>query len=76
MGDRVLIAHGTRTDYEASSPEVFRLVQVVGCLNFSCECDIELNVGLLTYSAAEMAHEQVSSHLRNTVRNTDSDRTE
>src|SRR4029077_17296716 len=47
-GDRVLIARGTRVEYDANSAEVVRLVQVVGTLAFARDRDTELNVGVLT----------------------------
>lgn len=45
--DRVLISRGTTVDYDAASPEVIRLIQVVGTLRFARDRDTELNVGLL-----------------------------
>ena len=46
-GDRVLISRGTRVVYDAKKADVIRLVQVMGILSFSRDCDTELNVGIL-----------------------------
>jgi hypothetical protein len=46
-GDRVLVSRGTRVVYDVKSPEVVRLVQVVGTLRFARDRDTELNVGVL-----------------------------
>jgi hypothetical protein len=46
-GDRVLISRGTTVDYDVASPNVIRLIQVVGTLRFARDRNTELNVGLL-----------------------------
>lgn len=46
-GDRVLITHGTRVDYDSTSKSTIRLLQVVGTLAFARDRDTELNVALL-----------------------------
>lgn len=46
-GDRVLVSRGTRIKYDLVSPEVIRLLQVVGRLEFSRSQNTELNVGVL-----------------------------
>lgn len=57
-GDRVLISRGTRVAYDVQSPEVIRLVQVVGTLAFARNRDTELNVGLLTIRHTDVGSEQ------------------
>ncbi|MCO6459608.1 MAG: G8 domain-containing protein [Pirellulaceae bacterium] len=47
QGDRVLISRGTQVQYDVASEQVLRLVQVVGTLRFSRDCDTLLNVGVL-----------------------------
>jgi hypothetical protein len=56
-GDRVLVARGTRVEYDVQSPAIVRLIQVVGTLDFSRERDTELNVGILTVSHSEECSE-------------------
>jgi hypothetical protein len=56
-GDRVLIARGTRIEYDVKSQQVIRLVQVVGTLSFARDRDTELNVGLLTVPHSEECSE-------------------
>lgn len=46
-GDRVLVSRDTLVQYDVASPDVIRLVQVVGTLSFARDRDTELNVGLL-----------------------------
>lgn len=46
-GDRVLVARGTRVQYDVKRSDVLRLVQVVGTLVFARDRDTELNVGVL-----------------------------
>lgn len=56
-GDRVLIARGTRVEFDVESKAVVRLVQVAGTLAFATDRDTELNVGLLTIRHDEMGSE-------------------
>jgi hypothetical protein len=56
-GDRVLVARGTRVEYDAKSEAVVRLVQVVGTLAFARDCDTELNVAVLTVQHSEECSE-------------------
>lgn len=58
QGDRVLIASGTTVEYDVQQAGVIRLVQVVGTLRFSSQCDTELNVGLLTIQHDDACTEQ------------------
>lgn len=55
--DRVLISRGTTVDYDATSPEVIRLIQVVGTLRFARDRDTELNVGLLKVQNSDTCSE-------------------
>lgn len=56
-GDRVLIARGTRVEYDVISKNLVRLVQVAGTLEFARNRDTELNVGLLTIQHSDACSE-------------------
>jgi hypothetical protein len=56
-GDRVLVARGTRVEYDVKSEAVVRLVQVVGTLAFARDRDTELNVAVLTIQHSEECSE-------------------
>jgi hypothetical protein len=57
QGDRVQIARGTRVVYDAASPEVIRLVQVIGTLSFARDRDTLLNVGILKVQNSDACSE-------------------
>jgi len=56
-GDRVLIARDTRVVYDVSSEARIRLVQVVGTLSFSRDCNTLLNVGVLKVQNSNVCSE-------------------
>ena len=56
-GDRVLIRRGTRVVYDTKKADVIRLVQVMGQLSFSRDCDTELNVGILKVQNSDQCRE-------------------
>lgn len=55
--DRVLISPGTIVEYDVASPQVVRLIQVVGTLAFARDRDTELNVALLKVQNSEQCSE-------------------
>ncbi|MEX0820101.1 MAG: G8 domain-containing protein [Pirellulaceae bacterium] len=57
QGDRVLISGETFVTYDVKSPEVIRMVQVVGTLSFARDRDTELNVGLLKVQNSDVCSE-------------------
>lgn len=56
-GDRVLVARGTDVTYDVASPDVLRLVHVVGTLRFARQRDTELNVALLKVQDSDTCSE-------------------
>jgi hypothetical protein len=56
-GDRVKISRGTRVVYDVESPDVIRLVQVVGTLTFARDRNTLLNVGLVKVQNSETCSE-------------------
>lgn len=52
-GDQVIIREGHKVDYDVESPDVIRLVQIAGTLDFATDKNTVLNVGLLTLLASE-----------------------
>jgi hypothetical protein len=57
QGDRVLVSRGTRVEYDVKSPDVIRLIQVVGTLQFARDRSTELNVGILTIQHTDACSE-------------------
>lgn len=57
QGDRVQIARGTRVVYDSTSPDVIRLVQVIGTLSFARDRDTLLNVGILKVQNSDACSE-------------------
>lgn len=56
-GDRVLVSRDTTVEYDVASPDVLRLVQVVGTLSFARDRDTELNVALLKVQDSDSCSE-------------------
>jgi hypothetical protein len=57
-GDRVVIRAGHRVAYDVESPDVIRLVQVAGTLEFARDRNTRLDVGLLTVVPNEEPSEE------------------
>ena len=55
--DRVLVARGTKVEYDVSSKAVLRMIQVVGTLSFARDRDTELNVGLVKVQNSDTCSE-------------------
>jgi hypothetical protein len=56
-GERILVARGTRVVYDVESPDVVRLVQVVGTLTFARDRNTALNVGVLKVQNSDACSE-------------------
>ena len=56
-GDQVIVREGHQVEYDVESPEVIRLVQIAGTLEFATKKNTVLNVGLLTMLASEVPTE-------------------
>ena len=56
-GERVQISRGTRVVYDAESPAVIRLLQVIGTLSFARDQNTLLNVGILKVQNSDACSE-------------------
>jgi hypothetical protein len=56
-GDRVLVSRGTTVRYDVASPDVIRMIQVVGTLDFARDRNTELNVALLKVQNSDTCSE-------------------
>lgn len=55
--DRVLVARGTRVEYDVAKKDVIRMIQIAGVLNFARARDTELNVGVVKVQNSESCSE-------------------
>lgn len=57
QNDRVLVSRETRVQYDVASPEVIRLLQIVGTLTFARDRSTELNVAVLKVQNSDTCSE-------------------